>query len=467
MHRNLFLTLFLTVLASIRAFSSCTVPQNAIEAENCNPGNNSSEWQISGSGDSSIQGFATDISVNVGQTVNFKISTPATSYTIDIFRLGYYSGAGARKITTIQPSATLPQSQPACLTDSTTRLLDCGNWANSASWAIPSTAVSGIYFALLTRSDTGGKSQIFFIVRTDASHSDVLYQASDESWQAYNPYGGHSLYGDTGFNLTNRAYKISYNRPFNTESLQSLNWLFSAEYPMVRWLEANAYDVSYFTSIDSARNGSLITNHKLYLSVGHDEYWSSEKRSNIEAARAAGINLAFFSGNEGFWKTRWESSIDGTNTPYRTLVCYKETLGPNSSPSATAAVDPLDPPTWTGTWRDPTKSPPADGGRPENALNGTLFEVNGPGSDNTNLSIKVPAADGKMRFWRTPLLLANPQVRPGLYLPERLGTNGTSMRIMVSVLPDSSTCPRLRTILRPTTSSTMEDCMVRAQLRII
>ncbi len=98
------------------------------------------------------------------------------------------------------------------------------------------------------------------------------------------------------------------------------------------------------------------------------------------------MNLAFFSGNEVFWKTRWENSIDGTNTPYRTLVCYKETLGPNSSPSAAAAIDPLDPPTWTGTWRDNTKSPPADGGRPENALTGTMFMVNGPGTDNPGKS---------------------------------------------------------------------------------
>jgi hypothetical protein len=170
---------------------------------------------------------------------------------------------------------------------------------------------------------------------------------------------------------------------------------------MVRWLEANGYDVTYSTGLDAARNGSLIQNHKLYLSVGHDEYWSGPQRTNVEAARDAGVNMGFFSGNEVFWKTRWENSIDGTNTPYRTLVCYKETLGPNSVPTATAAVDPLDPPTWTGTWRDPSKSPPADGGRPENALTGTIFMVNGPATDNPGtLSIKVPAADGKMRFWR-------------------------------------------------------------------
>jgi hypothetical protein len=173
-----------------------------------------------------------------------------------------------------------------------------------------------------------------------------------------------------------------------------------AEYPMIRWLEANGYDVTYISSVDSARSGTLIKNHRLFLSVGHDEYWSGPKRTNVEAARDAGVDLAFFSGNEVFWKTRWENSVDGSNTPYRTLACYKETLGPNSNPVATAAVDPLDPPTWTGTWRDPTKSPPADGGRPENALTGQLFRVNGPGTDNTNLSIKIPAAQGKARFWR-------------------------------------------------------------------
>src|SRR4051812_23503303 len=162
---------------------------------------------------------------------------------------------------------------------------------------------------------------------------------------------------------------------------------------MVRWLEANGYDVSYISGVDAAKSGNLLLNHKIFLSVGHDEYWDSTQPANVEAARAAGVNLAFFSGNEVFWKTRWENSIDGSNTPYRTLVCYKETY-------PEALIDPQDPPTWTGTWRDPTFSPPSDGGRPENNLTGTLFMVNGPGSDNNGLSIKVPAADGKMRFWR-------------------------------------------------------------------
>jgi hypothetical protein len=130
------------------------------------------------------------------------------------------------------------------------------------------------------------------------------------------------------------------------------------------------------------------------MDSGHDEYWSGPQRANVQAARDAGVNLAFFSGNEMFWKTRWENSIDGTNTPNRTLVCYKETL-------AFAKLDPNDPPTWTGTWRDPTFSPPADGGKPESALTGNLFMVNGTGPDNDgSLTMKVPSDDGKMRFWR-------------------------------------------------------------------
>ncbi|HEU5235108.1 MAG TPA: DUF4082 domain-containing protein [Terriglobales bacterium] len=363
-------------------------------------------WDISGSGDATIQGFATDISFNVGQTVSFKISTDATNYRLDIYRMGYYQGRGARLITSISPSVTLPQAQPACLTDSTVNLVDCGNWAVSATWTIPSGAVSGIYFAKVIRLDTGGASHIVFVVRNDSSSSDILFQTSDETWQAYNPYGGHSLYGGNTFDLTNRAYKVSYNRPFSTRSFQVQSWVFYAEYPMVRWLEANGYNVSYFTSIDADRNGNLIRNHRAFLSVGHDEYWSAQQRANVEAARTAGVSLGFFSGNEVFWKTRWENSIDGSGTAHRTLVCYKETLGPSSSPPATAATDPLDPPTWTGTWRDPSKSPPADGGRPENALTGQLFRANGPGTDNTNLFIQVPAAQGKLRFWRNTQVAA-------------------------------------------------------------
>src|ERR1700676_5535471 len=372
---------------ALSTFATCTAPKNPIEAENCLPGTPSSQWYIQGAGSPNILGFTTDISVNVGQTIFFKISTNAISLRIDIYRLGYYQGNGARFITSVSPSVSLPQIQPPCLTDGSTGLTDCGNWLISASWAVPSTAISGIYFARLIRLDTGEASPSIFVVRNDSSHSDILVQTSDQTWHAYNDYGGNSLY--TG-NPAGRAYKVSYNRPFHV--FNGNTWLFTSETPMIRWLEANGYDLSYFSSVDSDRNGALITQQKIFMSVAHDEYWSGGQRTNVEAARTAGVNLSFFSGNEVFFKTRWEPSIDGTNTPYRTLVCYKETF-------ANAVIDPQDPPTWTGIWQDRRFSPPADGGRPENALTGTKTGVSAPPNP-PSYPINVPQADGRMRFWR-------------------------------------------------------------------
>jgi hypothetical protein len=393
--RNL---LFIAILAasSQEHFLHAQSCANPVACENQLAG--TTDWQITGSGASDIQGFATDISVNAGGTVFFKIKTTASNYHLDIYRLGYYGGAGARKITTVNPSVSLPQTQPACLKDTSTNLIDCGNWAVSASWTVPANAVSGYYFALLIRPDNGDESQIFWIVRNDSSHSDILFQASDQTWQAYNDYGGNSLYGGAGtFDLNSRAFKVSYNRPSDTRTLTAPNFVFNAEYPMIRWLESNGYDISYFTGVDAARSGGLIKNHKVYLSVGHDEYVSGQARASIQAARDSGVNLGYFSGNEVFWKTRWENSIDGTNTPYRTMVCYKETY---YGTGIRYQKDPSDPPTWTGTWADSRFTPPADGNQPQNALTGNLFAVNGPGPDNSLLRILVPAEDGKMRFWR-------------------------------------------------------------------
>src|SRR5215472_12463259 len=400
------LAALLSVVTARPAFAAgpCGPPVTSVIAcENSLPGDPPSDWQVTGDGDSSIQGFATSMSVSAGQTESFKISTPATSYHIDILRIGYYGGDGARKIVSnMLPTAALPQSQPACLNDTAaTGLIDCGNWGVSASWTVPSNSVSGLYIAHLVRNDTGGESLIPFVVRNDASHSDILFQTSDETEQAYNSYGGNSLYQCT-VNCppgTPQAYKgaakVSYNWPWHTPLDDGgRSWFMYAEYPMIRFLEANGYDVSYTSGVDVSQSGyaSILEQHKMFLSVAHDEYWSGQQRSNVTAALAAGVNLAFFSGNEVFWKTRWDNSIDGSNTPYRTMVVYKETLGPNSQPVATAAVDPNDPPTWTGTWRDPAKSPPADGGRPENSLTGTIFMVNGPATDNPGtLSIQVPA----------------------------------------------------------------------------
>jgi predicted RNA-binding protein with TRAM domain len=385
----------LTPAAGHAATDPCAAPvTSAVACENSKPGTPVTDWQVTGVGDASIQGYATAMSVTPGQQIKFKIKTPASSYHVDILRLGYYAGDGARKVAAnILPSATLPQSQPSCLTNATTGLIDCGNWGVSASWTVPSTAVSGVYIAHLVRNDTGGDSQIPFVVRDDTSHSDMIVATSDATWEAYNAYGGNSLYGCTvacppgNPSAYKAAYAVSYNRPFDgsfaVDGGQSYLW--HTEYQMIRFLERNGFDVSYTSQVDVDRDGAPLKQHRMFLSSGHDEYWSGNMRSNVEAARDAGVNLAFFSGNEVFWKTRFAASGDGTNTAGRTLISYKDT-------HFDAATDPV---AWTGTWRDPRYSAPGDGGRPENSLTGQLFVVNRGTSD-----IKVPNAYAKLRFWR-------------------------------------------------------------------
>ena len=372
----------------IQAQTNPIVVENGISVGN-------DAWDVSGSGDASIQGFATDISVNKGQPVSFKIKTTAANYTIDIYRLGYYGGAGARKMATLTHSGV--QTQPACNIDGATGLADCGNWAVSATWSATANATSGIYVAKLTRSDLGGTSHIPFIIRDDSRKADVVFQTSDTTWQAYNQYGGGSLYcggphsnAGTVYSCTGRATKVSYNRPFDTRAHDPQSFLFNAEYPMVRFLEANGYDVKYISGVDTERGAANLiaagTMPKAFLSVGHDEYWSAGQRASVEAARNAGVNLAFFSGNEMYWKTRFENAVDGT--PYRTLVGYKDTLGG-------VKLDPM-PNVTTGTWRDTRfAAPVADGGKPENGLIGQLWTVN-----SGSAALSVPASMAKLRLWK-------------------------------------------------------------------
>src|SRR5206468_10794287 len=125
-------------------------------------------------------------------------------------------GNGARLVGSGVITATLPQSQPTPLTDATTGLVDCGNWAESAHWDVPSNAVSGIYVARLIRNDTHGASHIAFIVRDAASHSGLLFQTSDATWQAYNVFGGNSLYVANPSFANGHAAQGTYDRPFVT-----------------------------------------------------------------------------------------------------------------------------------------------------------------------------------------------------------------------------------------------------------
>ena len=375
----------------------CGPGGNPIACENSKPGTPQSQWDVSSGEGNTIQGFADPFSVNLGGTINLKIESPASSYAIDIYRMGYYGGDGARLITSLTPNISVSQNQPACNTDTSTGLVDCSNWGVSASWTVPTDLVSGVYFAHIYRTDgTSDANQIPFVVRDDSSHSDILFKTDDETWEAYNDWGGYSLYSgdasatDAGDLDVGRATEVSYDRPFDTrfDTPYGQDFFFYAEFPMIEFLEENGYDVSYIdqATVASSQGASLIEQHKIFMAAGHDEYWSASEVANVTAARDAGVNMAFFTGNEIYWKTRWGADAAGEND--RTLITYKESL--NSAPT-----DPDDPPMWTGAWYDPRYSPPADGGHPQNALTGQLWTVNeGTGA------ITVPAQYAALRLWR-------------------------------------------------------------------
>ncbi len=187
-------------------------------------------------------------------------------------------------------------NQPNPLFNSATNTVDAGNWSVTDSWAIPSNAVSGVYFAKLTTTTGNFQNMIPFIVRNDGTVSDIMFQTSDTTWQAYNPWGGYNLYqGPSGTNA-DRALAVSYNRPIDMNSTaneaQPADFVFGEEYAAIYWLEQNGYNVSYISGIDAATNGSLLLNAKTYLDVGHDEYWSQSQYANVKAAADAGVNLS-------------------------------------------------------------------------------------------------------------------------------------------------------------------------------
>jgi hypothetical protein len=370
--------------SGVSALAAVASP-NAIVLENQKQGTPESVWLIN-EADSSIEGYAAQFTIDNGERVDFKINTDARNYRIDIYRIGYYGGDGARLVTSINKNLATAQIQPVPLFDPTTKLVDAGNWSVSASWDVPVDAVSGVYFAELTRLDTGGRNIIPFIVRDDQNPSDITFQTSDTTWQAYNWWGGYNFYGGIDqAGRIGRSYAVSYNRPIITRdggfAAGPQDFIFGVEYPAIRWLEQNGYDVNYISGIDTARDGAQLLNSKVFLSVGHDEYWSADQRDNVEAARDAGVNLAFLSGNEVYWQTRWANSIDGTGTPYKTLVSYKE-IWANTN---------VDTGGTTSTWRDPQFG----SGEPENALTGTMFTVDSYRLD----TITIPYNLSNFRFW--------------------------------------------------------------------
>ncbi len=271
--------------------SGAVFGQNPIVLENQQAG--TSAWQlyqanflVADDVAKQIKGYASAASINRGSAITFYATvSPAQSYTIDIYRVGWYQGLGGRLMQHIGPIAGT--QQPACPTTATTGMIACA-WSAGSTFTVPSTWTSGVYLALLTNAQNY-QNYIPFVVRDDASHSALLYQEGANSFQAFNNYPddnltGKSLYDFNSFGAATvtggpGAVKVSLDRPYADDGQGGfLSW----EIYALQWLEQNGYDVSYTTDVDVHANGALLLNHKGFLTVGDDEYWSKPQRTAVE-----------------------------------------------------------------------------------------------------------------------------------------------------------------------------------------
>ena len=318
--------------------------------ENQQPGD--SGWQAdNAAGDPAFAMYVRPQSLFAGDTLAVQVSASAPAgASWQVYRLGHYGGAGGRKLA---EGTTTIAVAPSPTLDPSTGLVEC-RWPKTFSVAIGADWPSGVYLARVELAD-GTARFAPFIVR-DRRPVDVLAVVPTNTDEAYNEWGGESLYLDSRYGLAaGHAYEVSFDRPFDGAG-QGGYFLYSAM-PTIEYLEANGYDVAYATDHDVHQDSSLLGRARLVMVLAHDEYWSRTMRDHYEAARAAGVSLAFLGANIGFWQMRYEPGADGMAD--RRMIGYKEA----------ASLDPLsgsDNADVTAAFRSDILK------RPENALLGVM-----------------------------------------------------------------------------------------------
>jgi hypothetical protein len=307
----------------------------SMQEENAQPG---ADWQLTrmmldsakGCRGSKIEGYCSHQSILAGETLKIYVScSPAVSYQIEFFRMGYYGGAGARLMHTAGPLAGSPQPVPE---SGAQRLREC-DWPVATEWVIPSHWRSGVYLGRLTTLPASAEqpywqSYIIFVVR-DERPADILFQVSDNTWQAYNRWPeSDSLYTDpraahapgvsVSFDRPYGKYPQIVEHPLSVGSGEFLLW----EYPLCYWLEQQGYDVTYGSNVDALRPEHLLR-CKTLLSVGHDEYWDLRQYENVKAAIQQGLSVLWLSANDVYMVTPFTANAAGV--PHRRLTretCY-------------------------------------------------------------------------------------------------------------------------------------------------
>jgi hypothetical protein len=249
-----------------------------------------------------IEGYVSRASIRAGETLDLMVSTnPAGPFAVDIYRLGYYGGTGGWHVLSLGPFKGKVQEDPPI---GEKRLRECA-WEPCTSIKIPEDWISGVYLGKLSLIEDRYQSYVIFIVRDDRS-AGIVFQCSDNTWQAYNRWPKNfALYDDgkSEWALADAA-QVSYDRPYgkycqildaplSQGSGEFLLWEFSLAY----WLESQGLDVTYCSNTDVHADAKCLTRGKAFLSVGHDEYWSLEQFNHVKAGIEAGVNVAFLSGN--------------------------------------------------------------------------------------------------------------------------------------------------------------------------
>ena len=354
------------------AATSTPIPgANPIVTENQQPGTD--QWQIPTTGFqvaddnvNQVKGYTSAPSANKGGLLSFFVTvTPVQTFTIAFYRMGWYGGFGGRLVMQTAPISGMTQG-PCPTVDAATMLMAC-SWSSSYTLAVPTTWTDGVYLAVLSNAQ-GYQNYVPFVVRDDARQASFLYQQPVNTYQAYNNWGGRSLYT---FNSSgsSRAYKVSFDRPYAADgSADYFGW----EVYTVQWLEQSGYDVTYNTDVDAQVNPGRLRSFKGVLVPGHSEYWSKDMYDAAQNARDAGVSLGFLGSNDVYWQVRYESSSTGAAN--RVLVCYKT----NESPNPADPITPSNPTLTTTNWRETPVN------RPEQTLMGVQFtSQTGNGWDNT------------------------------------------------------------------------------------
>lgn len=322
--------------------------------ENAKPGTRA--WRIKRDAPRDIEGFADRVSVQAGGTVRLFVSTRAPSFRVRAFRLGSYGGDGARRIWT--SSVVAGTVQPPAVVEPETNTV-VAPWTSSLSFRIKARFVEGSYLLKLVAS-TGGASYVPLIVRNDRSTADLVVQHQTTTWQAYNRWGGHSLYLGPDGTFQTRSRVVSFDRPYDARGAGGM----IRALPFIALLEGDGMDVTYWTDNDLHARPSRLRNHASLVSLNHDEYWSTRMRDGLEAARAAGVNYANLGANAIYRKIRFEASALGAD---RRVVGYK-----------VRHEDPLngvDDGEVTVNWREPPSNDP------ESAVLGPMYQCYGVHAD--------------------------------------------------------------------------------------